>query len=48
MVSLLASAGVYAEETPSLKNPFVVDGQTTDVRTTTERETYVNQVVASQ
>ena len=47
MVSLLASAGVYAEETPSLKNPFVVDGQTTDVRTTTERETYVNQVVAS-
>lgn len=47
MVSLLASAGVYAEETPSLKNPFVVDGQTTDVRTVTERETYVNQVVAS-
>ena len=47
MVSLLASAGVYAEETPSLKNPFVVDGQTTDIRTTTERETYVNQVVAS-
>ena len=47
MVSLVASAGVYAEETPSLKNPFVVDGQTTDVRTTTERETYVNQVVAS-
>lgn len=47
MVSLLASAGVYAEETPSLKNPFVVDGQTTDTRTVTERETYVNQVVAS-
>lgn len=47
MVSLLASAGVYAEETPRLKNPFVVDGQTTDVRTVTERETYVNQVVAS-
>lgn len=47
MVSLLVSAGVYAEETPSLKNPLVLDGQTPDTRTVTERETYVNQVVAS-
>ena len=47
IVAVLTSAGVYAEETPSSKNPLVLDGQTPDVRTVTERETYVNQVVAS-
>ena len=47
MVSLLVSAGVYAEETPVLKQPLVLDNYTADARTATERETYANQVVPS-
>ena len=46
MVALLVSAGVMAED-PSLKNPLVLDGQTVDTRTVTERETYKNTVVPS-
>lgn len=46
MAALLVSAGVMAED-PSLKNPLVLDGQTVDTRTVTERETYKNTVVPS-
>lgn len=46
MTALLVSAGVIAED-PSLKNPLVLDGQTADTRTVTERETYKNTVVPS-
>ena len=46
MVALLVSACVMAED-PSLKNPLVLDGQTVDTRTVTERETYKNTVVPS-
>ena len=47
MVSLLVSAGVYAEETPVLKQPLVLDNYTADARTSENKETYKNTVVPS-
>ena len=47
MVSLLVSAGVYAEEPPVLKQPLVLDNYTADARTSENKETYKNTVVPS-
>lgn len=50
MVALLTSAGIMAAdatETPALKQPLVLDNYTPDARTSENKETYKNTVVAS-